>query len=252
MRIIDCEQGSPEWMEARKGRVTAARVADAISFLKRGDKQGQESAARAAYKAEKVAEILSGSCSDHYVSPWMERGTALEPLARAAYELRYDVMVEQLGFVIHPSIDRAGCSPDGIVPGIRGVEFKCPKIETHIDYMVSGVLPKEYEPQVNWNMACCPELPEWDFISYCPELPSRHQLFRVPVKRDEKRIAEIEAGVVQFLAEVDELIARLDSLNPEPEQLNRNLRASLDDGMGITDEDIAWIQKQHEGAICAE
>lgn len=244
MNIIDCTQGSAEWLEARKGRVTASRVADAISFLKRGEKQGQESAARAAYKAEIVAEILSGTCSDHYVSPWMERGTALEPIARVAYEMRRDVMVEQVGFVVHPSIDRAGCSPDGIVPGVRGVEFKCPKIETHLDYMLAGVLPKEYEPQVMFNLACFPEMPEWDFISFCPELPERHRMFCVPVKRDERRIAEIEAGACMFLKEVDELIERLNTLNPEPEQFKRNLRASLeDDPMALGDAEYRILMR---------
>lgn len=233
MKIIDCVQGSPEWLEARAGRVTASRVADAISFLKRGEKQGQESAARAAYKAELIAEILSGSCAEHFVSPWMERGTAMEPSARTAYELRFGVLVEPLGFVIHPSIPRAGASPDGLVGSDGGLEIKCPKPETHYRYLKADVLPAEYEPQVMFNLSCTGRA-WWDFVSYCPDFGSRFQIFRKRVMRDEKRIAEIEAGVLQFLAEVDEDIAMLRTLYPEPDQFKTQLRASLeDDEMGL-------------------
>lgn len=214
MKVIDVEQGSGAWHAARSGRVTASRVADALSFLKRGEKLGSESAGRASYKAELVAEILSGMVGDHFVSPWMERGTAQEPFARAAYEARYSVMVDTVGFVVHPTIERAGCSPDGLMPH-RGVEFKVPKIETHIGYIRDNILPKDYEPQVMWNLACCPEIPVWDFISFCPELPLRHQLFCIPVERDNARIAEMEDGVVKFLSEVDALIAELNARNPE-------------------------------------
>ena len=241
MNVLDVVQGSSEWLQARRGRVTASRVADAISFLKKGDRQGAETAARAAYKAEMVAEILSGSCSDHFVSPWMERGTAQEPFARAAYEIRFDVQVDQVGFVVHPSIDRFGSSPDGVMRGIkRGVEFKVPKVETHIRYMKAGVLPPEYEAQVMSNLACWPEFEQWDFVSFCPELPERHQIFRVPVQRDNARIAELESGVLQFLAEVDEMIAELDRLNPEIAATEK-LREQLDSSLGVTDEDLpAW------------
>lgn len=214
MKIIDVEQGSGAWHAARSGRVTASRLGDVLSFYVSGANKGKETATRAKYKAELVAETLSGMVGDHYVSQWMERGTAQEPFARAAYEARYSVMVDTVGFVVHPAIERAGCSPDGLMPH-RGVEFKVPKIETHIGYIRDGILPKDYEPQVMWNLACCPEIPVWDFVSFCPELPPRHQLFCVPVERDNCRIAEMEAGVIQFLSEVDALIAELNARNPE-------------------------------------
>ncbi len=236
MKIVNCVQGSPSWLQERNARVTASRVADALGFLKRGDKQGAETAGRASYKTEIVSEILTGFAADHYVSPYMVRGTEQEPFARAAYGVRFDVDVEQVGFVIHPTIDRAGCSPDGLLGSDGGVEFKNPKTERHLQYMLARVLPPEYEPQVMWNMACT-ERAWWDFVSFDSRMPLRHQLFRVRVERNDKRIAEMEAGVVQFLAEVDEVIARLESLNPEtfPERL----QASLDE-TNVLDADIAW------------
>jgi len=252
VNIIDCTQGDHEWFNARLGKVTASEVADAVRFLKRGDKKGEEGKTRLSYKAAIVSEILTGDPADTFVSKYMERGTELEPYARTAYEIKRNVMVEQVGFVIHPSIDRSGASPDGLVGEDGGLEIKCPKVENHLAYMLAGKLPPEYEPQVMWNLACTGRQ-WWDFVSYCPPpMPERHRLFIVRVHRDEQRIAELEAGVVQFLAEVDEMITALDTLNPEiAKTLNEQLRGSLGEDygdLGITDEDIRACDPHYQGA----
>lgn len=241
MKIIQCEQGSAEWFEARAGKVTASEVGDALRFLKKGEKKGEEGKTRLAYKLALASEILTGRTSDTFVSSYMQRGTEMEPLARTAYEMEFDLEVDRVGFGIHGSIDRFGASPDGLVGKDGGVEFKCPKTETHLAYMMAGKLPAEYEPQV---MACLSvfEREWWDFMSFDDRLPQRHNKFVLRVYRDDKRIKQIEDGVLQFLAEVDELIGRLNTLNPEPNQFKAQLRASLeDDGMGLTDADLALL-----------
>jgi len=88
MNIIDCTQGDHEWFSARLGKVTASEVADAVRFLKRGDKKGEEGKTRLSYKAAIVSEILTGDPADTFVSKYMERGTELEPYARTAYEIK--------------------------------------------------------------------------------------------------------------------------------------------------------------------
>ena len=45
----------------------------------------------------------------------MEHGIETEPLARAIYEMNKGVEVEQVGYVLHPSVPRSGASPDGLV-----------------------------------------------------------------------------------------------------------------------------------------
>lgn len=245
MRIVRCEQGSAEWFEARAGKVTASEVADALRFLKKGENKGEEGKTRAKYKLALASEILTGRTSDTFVSSYMQRGTEMEPLARTAYEMKFGLEVDRVGFGIHGAIDRFGASPDGLVGKDGGVEFKCPTTENHFAYMDAGRLPSEYEPQV---MACISvfEREWWDFMSYDNRpISRRFHIFALRVYRDEARIKQIEDGVKNFLQEVDDLIGRLQSLNPEPDELKRNLRASLDDGLGITDEDITWIQQQH-------
>src|SRR5271157_171158 len=122
MSHIPCVQGSADWFSERTGRVTASRLADALSFLKRGG----ESQARKDYKTEIVVECLTGLAQEHYVSPAMIWGTQNEPFARALYEVRNDVSVEQCGLFVHPTIRNFAASPDFLI-GEDGLgEIKCP------------------------------------------------------------------------------------------------------------------------------
>ena len=203
MRILDLQQGSTEWLQARAGRVTASRISDVLAKIKSG-----EAAARRDYRAQICAEILTGRPQeDGFQNAEMLWGLEMEPLARSAYELAKGVLVEQPGFVLHPTIDRAGASPDGVA-GKIGLEIKCPKTATHLQYLLDGGVPAKYEPQMLWQLACM-EAEACDFVSFDPRLPQHLQLFVVRFQRDEKRILEITAEVGVFLKEVDEIIERL-------------------------------------------
>ena len=247
MRIERCEQGSPEWLALRTGRITASEVGDATAFLVRdgreGRKVGDSSGARDTYKLALAGEILTGNATETFVSKWMERGTALESQARIAYELNFDCMVDQVGFVVHPTIARSGASPDGLVDEDGGLEIKCPKIETHLKYLKARKLPKEYEPQVMWNLACT-ERQWWDFISYCPEMKdSGLKMFRIRVYRDEQRIEEMAQGVLKTLAEVDEMVAELRSLAmPFKEALAKSVEDYGEEGITDADLDLLFVQ----------
>jgi hypothetical protein len=236
MNIIPCSQGSADWFTARAGKVTASNVAAALAFLKRGDKKGGETAARAAYKAKIVAETLRGEpLMEGFVSSYMEYGTEMEPFARGDYEAFCDISVDQVGFVVHPKLERFGCSPDGLIGTDGGGEFKCPKTETHLEYMLAGIVPPEYEPQVMSCLACT-EREWWDFMSFDDRLPYRHKRFIKRMYRDEKRIAEIEDGVRIFLQDVDDMIGQIEALNPEVEPIAEPVEDSGE--LGVTDADI--------------
>lgn len=219
MNIVQCEQGSAEWLAARTARVTASEIADVLAVLVRKGKDGrmpgESTAARESYKDAIVAEILTGQASEHYVSRAMKHGTAEEPFARSAYESRFKVMVDSVGFVIHPTILRSGASPDGLVDSDGCLEIKSPKTETHLRYLRAGVFPPEYEPQVMWQLACTER--EWcDFMSYDSRIiDHRYRIFRKRVKRDEQRISLMENGVRSFLQEVDDTLGELQNLCPE-------------------------------------
>lgn len=163
---------------------------------------------RADLRLDLAVERVTKKPMEHFVSRWMEEGKEKEPLARAAYELRKDIQVRQVGFVVHPSIIWAGCSPDGLC-GDGLAEFKCPKSNTHAEYLLGECVPDLYIPQMMWQLACCPGYQWCDFVSYCPDFPEPLDLFICRMPRDEKRIAEMEAEASRFLAEVEELVSRL-------------------------------------------
>jgi hypothetical protein len=78
------------------------------------------------------------SLSTTSLSGWKE-GKEREPEARTEYEIANTVFVRQVGFVYHPTIKMAGASPDGLVGEDGLIEIKCPKLDTHLQYMIDGV-----------------------------------------------------------------------------------------------------------------
>lgn len=197
-------QGSEEWMQCRIGKVTASRLNDVMATLK----SGGEAATRKNYRAQLIAERLTGVKADSFSNSAMQWGTEMEPIARANYEILLGVDVDQVGFIDHPSISMSGASPDGLI-GVDGlIEIKCPNTATHIEYLISGVVPSEYHNQMLWQMECTGR--KWcDFASFDPRMPEEMQLFIVKFNRDEERIKEIKDGVIKFLDEVETLMSRL-------------------------------------------
>lgn len=206
MPVIDCEQRTPEWVAARCGRVTGSRICDVMAKLK----SNGEAATRRNYKAEVVVEILTGLTVEHFVSKEMQWGTDNEIFARVAYELERDASIDSIGFAVHPMIERFGASPDGTIGDDGLIEIKCPNTATHIDYLLAGTVPADYQPQMLAEMACTGR--KWcDFVSFDPRLPKHLQLFVRRFERDEKRIGEIEKEVERFLVEVDDILAKLEA-----------------------------------------
>lgn len=200
------QQGTQEWHEARAGRVTASRISDVLAKTRNGP-----SASRADYIAQLVAERITGKKQDTFTSQEMTWGTEAEPLARAAYEAEYGLLVTEVGFIQHPRIEMSGASPDGMVSIDGLIEIKAPKTKTHIDTMLSGEAPAKYIPQMQWQMACTGRA--WvDFVSFDPRMPADMQMFVRRVLRDDNLIREYEAEVIRFLAEVDETVSRLKAM----------------------------------------
>lgn len=205
MRIIDCEQGTPEWHAARAGRVTASRVADVVTRTKSG-----WGASRKNYAAELVCEKLTKTVAEMgFTSAAMQRGTEKEPEARDAYRFLLGAQIETVGFVIHPRIDDAGASPDGLVGDDGLVEIKCPNSATHIETLLADRVPPKYITQMQWQMACTDRA--WcDFVSYDDRLPGDMAFWCHRVERDDALISELEDHVATFLDEVAATVRELE------------------------------------------
>ena len=197
------DQRSDEWFAARIGKVTASKVADVLAKTQSG-----YAASRANYMAQLVCERLTGQKADSFTSGPIQWGIETEPLARAAYESLKDVLVDEVGFVPHPSIIMAGASPDGLVGDNGLLEIKCPNTATHIDTLLSQTVPNKYNTQMQFQMACTNR--EWcDFVSFDNRLPEELQLFVKRVPRDNMYIRLMEDEIVKFLNELDIKIAQL-------------------------------------------
>ena len=199
-------QGTDEWKALRLGKVTASRVADVVAKTKSG-----YSASRANYAAQIIAERLTGTVADSYSNAAMQHGTETEPEARSAYEFYQGVTVRQVAFVAHPSIDQAGCSPDGLIDADGLVEIKCPQTATHLETLLGQAVPGKYETQIQFQLACTGRK-YCDFVSYDPRMPENMRLFIKRVARDDKRINELETEVAAFLLELAVKLSQLNSL----------------------------------------
>ena len=200
------EQRSEEWFAARCGKVTASRVADIIAKTKTG-----YSASRENYLAQLVCERMTSKPAESYSNAAMQWGTDQEPFARAAYEAAKDVLVQEVGFVVHPNIENAGASPDGLVGEFGLVEIKCPNTATHIQTLLDQKVPDKYNIQMQWQMACTGR--QWcDFASFDPRMEEGLQLFIKRVEYHPLYVAELEKEVINFLMDVEDKIRKLNKL----------------------------------------
>lgn len=188
------QQGTDEWFAARLGKVTASRAADVMT------KKG--SAARANLSAQLVLERITNTKGESFSSAAMQWGVDQEPFARAAYEAHNGVWVDTVGFVQHPTIERAGASPDGLVGHDGLVEIKCPNTATMIDTLLTGKVPGNYATQMQMQMACTGRA--WcDYAVFDSRMPVKAQLFVKRVQRDQKFIDDLNKEIIAFLAEVE-------------------------------------------------
>ena len=191
------EHQTEEWFAARAGKVTASRVVDLMAKTKSG-----YSASRENYMAQLVVERFTGGKGESFTNAAMQWGNEQEPFARAAYEAREGVFVDEVGFVPHPSIKDAGASPDGLVEGDGLVEIKCPNTATMIDVLINETVARKYYMQMQMQMACTER--QWcDYVVFDPRMPENAQMFVKRVARDDAFILEMEGEITKFLEELN-------------------------------------------------
>lgn len=183
--LCDAPQGSDAWHASRLGRYT-------------GSNAGDFSDGHAIRLA--VERITGKPAGESFSNADTKRGLEQEPYARMAYEGLGGEIVREAGFAYLPTI-MAGCSVDGFVGDDGIVEIKCPRTATHVQYLLAGVVPKEYKAQITHNLwvtgrSFC------DFISYDPTLPGPLQLFWCRAIPTPTEIELHQAAAMRFLFKV--------------------------------------------------
>lgn len=199
----DIEQGTDQWLDLRRGMLTASTIGRLIT--PKTIKPAGNPDSRALI-AELAAERITGWSEDVYVNRHMQRGNDCEPLARDLYS-ELHAPVTELGFMVEDDLGgkgiRFGYSPDGLVESDGLIEVKAPEAKTHIQTVISGEVPPG-------NMAQCQAAllvsrRDWlDFLSYSPGLP----MWRKRVTPDPRWVDAILTTVEEAELAIESMVNR--------------------------------------------
>lgn len=142
------KQRTEEWYEARKTRLTASDLSDAI-------KGGSGSIKLAKKKANIIVDTIN-----YNAIPALKWGTMFEPMATRCYSQKMNnIEIHDFGLVCDTENEHFGASPDGINELGIMLEIKCPYSRKIVD----GVIPEKYKMQIQGQLAVC-KLKECDYI----------------------------------------------------------------------------------------
>jgi putative phage-type endonuclease len=189
------EQRSDEWIECRKGKMTASN-----SYTISVGGKGLES-----YIYNILAEKYSISNDEEsYMSSDMIRGVEKEEQARMTYELQYEE-VEQVGFI--EMNEYFGASPDGLIAQDGGQEIKCVNNTNFFRIMVDGesAIDKKYLWQVQGCLLASGRK-WWDLCFWNGNFENNLIVFRIlpDLAMQEKLIVGIEKGKQLSLIHISE------------------------------------------------
>lgn len=205
MRVVECEQGSPEWIAARIGIPTASAFDKIIT-----PKTRKPSASASRYLARLCAEWFLGISLDDYVSGFMERGSEMEESAVAFYEFDKGLQTSKVGLCLRDD-GKVGASPDRLVGDDGALEIKCPSAEVHMSYLLNKDAPLgEYWCQLQGELWVAER--KWvDLLCFHPTLPR----ICTRIVRDEEFIGALAGCVGEFVTRLDEAKASLRALREE-------------------------------------
>lgn len=194
MRIVDVEQRSPEWFEARLLTPTASQFGNILTPTGKAPTASKVEN----YRNTLLAEWLAGGEVESYQSQWMTRGIDLEGQAREAFTFLTDLEVREVGFCVNDEPHPIGCSPDGLIGDDGGLEIKCPAPHTHVKYLLDQKLPTEYVPQVQGSMLVT-GADYWYFMSFHPRMDP----LLIKVERDGEYIALLSEALASFVERLE-------------------------------------------------
>lgn len=201
MRKHNIEQGTPEWHQLRKGKITGTQLKDIMGTPKKRED--------AIY--EIIAERLTIGVEDseNYENA-MDRGIRLEPDAISAFELETGKTVEVTGFCEDDTNPMIANSPDGLIGETEAIEVKCMGGKNHVKMWLTNEVPDDYKWQVVQYFIVNEKLEKLYFVGYNPDIDI-HPLHIIEVKREQiqEAIEKAVVGQKRFLLEVEEIIKKL-------------------------------------------
>lgn len=189
----DIEQGSPEWLEVRRGCITGSRFKDARDKLAKGG----PSKAQLEYAMDVARERCGGTVPQKFQNAAMRMGSEQEPEARIAYEELTGNLVQEVGFITTDD-GIFGLSPDGLI-GTDGVlEIKTMVSSSTLFTAVANQDLSSYMDQCNGYLWLLGR--QWvDLVLWAPDMKELGlQLTIHKIHRNEDAIAALEDDLVAF------------------------------------------------------
>ena len=184
-------QGSSEWLEIRRGRITGSRFRDALDRTAKGEM----TAKARLYALDTARERFGGTAPPVFANAAMRTGTEQEPIARAAYEAETGHVVIEAGFA-HTDDGRFGCSVDGLVGDDGIIEIKT---MVSSDTLFTAMVDRDHRAYMDQIMGGLWLLGrQWcDLILWAPDLPAGN-LTGIRIDRDDNIIEALEADLIAF------------------------------------------------------
>lgn len=190
------EQGSPEWLALRLGKITASNIGTVLG----------KGVTREKYLLKLAAERVSGIVEETYKNAHMERGNEQESTARAAYEAATGNEVLQVAFV---DCETWGASPDGLVGDNGCIEIKCRIGSVQASTILDRAVPSDNLPQTHAVMLALDR--QWcDYVSYSPNMP----LYIERITRSPEWDAKILAGIAAGNEAIDKSVRLISAYKP--------------------------------------
>ena len=210
MIVINCEQGTLEWKQARAGVITASMVKDVRNVLKSGKNKGGYGKKADDYAFQLACERMCGDLldDDQFVTWQMKRGNELEPEARLAHENARGILVEQCGLVLTDD-NKFGASLDGLIDDDGGCEYKCFTAPSSIKPILLDKDLSDIQDQMQCGLWVTGRS-YFEFCLYCPQLKKiGHDLTIIRVERDDEYIEKMVEDLLKFDAHVENYIKLL-------------------------------------------
>lgn len=199
------EQRTPEWFEARIGKVTASNFGKVLTKAKTGN--GLSVTAQS-YLEKIIAEVMTGQ-SKEFTTQSMQWGMDNEDGAVYEFEKREFVEVQRVGFLNYQGSNEllknyVGCSPDGLIGEDGGVEVKCMDSENFVHMMLNqDAIKKAHMAQIQGCMMVTGRK-WWKYVLYDPRVKQyEKQMIIITVQRDENYIKDLETKLIMFCMELD-------------------------------------------------
>lgn len=185
----DVEQGTEEWLELRRGIVTASTVGQLLTVT--GRPASNDNSRRLTLSL--VAERITGYIEPVWVNDDMLRGQLDEPIARDVYSGHYEAATE-VGFMVRDDWGFSiGYSPDGLVGDDGLLEIKSPRQKEHLRTILADEVPERYMAQLQCGLLVSGR--KWiDYVSFSGGMP----LYTKRVLPDPKWAEAIVDAVAAF------------------------------------------------------